>query len=44
MESNISIKTNDSKGDDTTAAVGLCQICYSKKIECMQELVNNQKL
>ena len=37
MENSISIKTNN----DTSAAVGLCQICYSKKIECMQELVKN---
>ena len=36
MENNISIKTNDSKRDDTgSAGLGLCQICYDKKIDCI---------
>ena len=36
LENNISIKTSDSKGDDmTTTGMGLCQICYDKKIDCI---------
>ena len=36
MENNISIKTSDSKGDDmATTGMGLCQICYDKKIDCI---------
>ena len=35
MENNISIKTNDSKEDNTSrAGIVLCQICYEKKIDC----------
>ena len=33
MENNISIKTNDSKGEDT-GSTGM-GICYDKKIDCI---------
>ena len=36
VENNISIKTNDSKEDNTgRAGIVLCQICYEKKIDCI---------